>query len=51
MYIAILGVQAIPYNILIWKLKLPLKIKVFCGTYIREYLNKGQFSKAAVARR
>jgi len=29
MYRAILGVEAIPYNTLIWKLKLPLKIKVF----------------------
>jgi hypothetical protein len=29
MYRALLGVQAIPYNTLIWKLKLSLKIKVF----------------------
>jgi hypothetical protein len=28
MYRVVLTVQAIPYNILIWKLKLPLKIKV-----------------------
>jgi hypothetical protein len=36
MYLALLGVQDIPYNILIWKLKLPLKIKVFLW-----YLYKG----------
>jgi hypothetical protein len=29
MYGALLGVQALPYNNLIWTLKLPLKIKVF----------------------
>jgi hypothetical protein len=29
MYIVILGAQAMPYTDLIWKLKLPLKIKVF----------------------
>ena len=29
MYRALLGAEAIPYNTLIWKLKLPLKIKVF----------------------
>jgi hypothetical protein len=29
MYRSLLGVQALPYNTLIWKLKLPLKIKVF----------------------
>ena len=28
-YKALLGAEAIPYNTLIWKLKLPLKIKVF----------------------
>jgi hypothetical protein len=36
MYRALLGSQAIPYNTLIWKLKLPLKIKVFMW-----YLYKG----------
>jgi len=36
MYRALLGVQALPYNNLIWKLKLPLKIKVFMW-----YLYKG----------
>jgi hypothetical protein len=36
MYRVVLTVQAIPYNILIWKLKLPLKIKVFLW-----YLYKG----------
>ena len=36
MYRALLGVQALPYNILVWKLKLPLKIKVFMW-----YLYKG----------
>jgi hypothetical protein len=34
MYRAVLGVQAIPYNTLIWKLKLPLKIKVFFVVFI-----------------
>jgi len=29
MYRALLGAQALPFNTLIWKLKLPLKIKVF----------------------
>jgi hypothetical protein len=29
MYRALLGTEAIPYNTFIWKLKLPLKIKVF----------------------
>ena len=29
MYRALLGAQALPYNNLIWKLELPLKIKVF----------------------
>jgi hypothetical protein len=33
---AVLGAQAILYNNLIWKLKIPLKIKVFFGIYIRE---------------
>ena len=36
MYRALLGSEAIPYNTLIWKLKLPLKIKVFCGICARE---------------
>jgi hypothetical protein len=36
MYKALLGIQAIPYNTFIWKLKLPLKIKVFMW-----YLYKG----------
>jgi hypothetical protein len=36
MYRDLLGVQAIPYNTFIWKLKLPLKIKVFIW-----YLYKG----------
>jgi hypothetical protein len=35
-YRAVLGVEAIPYNTLIWKIKLPLKIKVFLW-----YLYKG----------
>jgi hypothetical protein len=33
MYKALLGVQALPYNTLIWKLKLSLKIKV-CMWYL-----------------
>ena len=36
MYRALLGAQALPFNTLIWKLKLPLKIKVFMW-----YLYKG----------
>jgi hypothetical protein len=36
MYRALSGIQAISYNTLIWKLKLPLKIKVFLW-----YLYKG----------
>jgi hypothetical protein len=36
MYRALLGTQALPYNTFIWKLKLPLKIKVFL-----RYLYKG----------
>jgi hypothetical protein len=36
MYRALLNVRAIPYNTLIWKLKLPLKVKVFMW-----YLYKG----------
>jgi hypothetical protein len=36
MYRALLGTQVIPYNTFIWKLKLPLKIKVFVW-----YLYKG----------
>ena len=36
MYRALLGAEAVPYSILIWKLKLPLKIKVFLW-----YLYKG----------
>jgi hypothetical protein len=47
MYRALLGVQAIPYNTLIWKLKLPLKIKVFMW-----YLYKGVIlTKDNLARR
>ena len=47
MYRAILGVEAIPYNILIGKLKLPLKIKVFLW-----YLYKGVIlTKDNLARR
>ena len=36
MYRALLGSEAIPCNTLIWNLKLPLKIKVFCGICTRE---------------
>jgi len=36
MYRALLGAQAMPFNTFIWKLKLPLKIKVFMW-----YLYKG----------
>jgi hypothetical protein len=36
MYRALLIAEAVPYNTLIWKLKLPLKIKVFLW-----YLYKG----------
>jgi hypothetical protein len=36
MYKTLLGTEAIPYNTFIWKLKLPLKIKVFLW-----YLYKG----------
>ena len=47
MYKAVLGVEAIPYNTLIWKLKLPLKIKVFLW-----YLYKGVIlTKDNLARR
>ena len=47
MYRALLGVQALPYNNLIWKLKLPLKIKVFMW-----YLYKGVIlTKDNLARR
>ena len=47
MYRALLGVQALPYNILVWKLKLPLKIKVFMW-----YLYKGVIlTKDNLARR
>jgi len=47
MYIALLGSEAIPYNTLIWKLKLPLKIKVFLW-----YLYKGvTLTKDNLARR
>jgi hypothetical protein len=47
MYRAVLTVQAIPYNTLIWKLKLPLKIKVFLW-----YLYKGVIlTKDNLARR
>jgi hypothetical protein len=47
MYRAILEVQAMPYNNLIWKLKLPLKIKVFLW-----YLYKGVIlTKDNLARR
>jgi len=40
MYRALLGVQALPYNTLIWKLKLPLKIKVFIWYYKDVILTK-----------
>jgi hypothetical protein len=47
MYRAVLGAHAIPYNNLIWKLKLPLKIKVFLW-----YLYKGVIlTKDNLARR
>jgi hypothetical protein len=47
MYRALLGVQALPYNTLIWKLKLSLKIKVFMW-----YLYKGVIlTKDNLARR
>jgi hypothetical protein len=44
---ALLGIQAIPYNTFIWKLKLPLQIKVFIW-----YLYKGVIlTKDNLARR
>jgi hypothetical protein len=47
MYRALFGVEAIPYNTFIWKLKLPLKIKVFLW-----YLYKGVvLTKDNLARR
>ena len=47
MYRALLGAEAIPYNTLIWKLKLHLKIKVFIW-----YLYKGVIlTKDNLARR
>ena len=47
MYRAVLGVEAIPYNTLTWKLKLSLKIKVFLW-----YLYKGVIlTKDNLARR
>ena len=47
MYRALLETQAIPYNTFIWKLKLPLKIKVFMW-----YLYKGVIlTKYNLARR
>jgi hypothetical protein len=52
MYNVLLGSEAIPYNTLIWKLKLPLKIKVFLWyLYKGVILTKKQFSKTTVARR
>jgi len=36
MYKALVTAEAVPYNTFIWKLKLPLKIKVFFGTCTRE---------------
>jgi len=46
MYRAILGVEAIPYNTLIWKLKLPLKIKVFLWyLYKRVVLTKDNLAR------
>ena len=46
-YRALLGAEAIPYNTFIWKLKLPLKIKVFMW-----FLYKGVIlTKDNVARR
>jgi hypothetical protein len=47
MYRALLGSEAIPYNNIIWKLKLPLKIKIFLW-----YLYKGVIlTKDNLARR
>jgi hypothetical protein len=47
MYRALLGVQALPYNTFIWKLKIPLKVKVFMW-----YLYKGVIlTKDNLARR
>jgi hypothetical protein len=47
MYRTLLGTEAIPYNTFIWKLKLPLKIKVFLW-----YLYKGVIlTKDNLARR
>jgi hypothetical protein len=47
MYRALLGVQALPYNTFIWKLKIPLKVKVFMW-----YLFKGVIlTKDNLARR
>jgi hypothetical protein len=47
MYRALLGIQALPYNTFIWKLKIPLKVKVFMW-----YLFKGVIlTKDNLARR
>jgi hypothetical protein len=51
MYRALVIAKVIPYNTFIWKLKLPLKIKVFFVLVQESNFNKGQFSKATVARR
>jgi hypothetical protein len=52
MYRALLGAEVIPYNTLIWKLKLLLKIKVFLWyLYKGGNFNKRQFSKTTMARR
>ena len=51
MYRALVTAKAVPYNTFIWKMKLPLQIKVFLVLVQGSNLNKGQFSKATVARR
>ena len=46
MYTTLLAVEAIPYNTLIWKLKLPLKIKVFMWyLYKRVVLTKDNLAR------
>ena len=46
MYTTLLAVEAIPYNILILKLKLPLKIKVFMWyLYKRVVLTKDNLAR------
>jgi len=46
MYRTLLGTQAIPYSTLIWKLKLPLKIKVFMWyLYKRVNLTKDNLAR------